>query len=51
MCKNPDIEKGKVTAEDTTSWHALTKEEAAGVLGLGKDICQILSSLPKKQLL
>jgi magnesium-transporting ATPase (P-type) len=35
------MEKGAIAAtEDAPNWHAVTKEEAAGLLGLGKDIRQ-----------
>lgn len=37
--KKTDIEKGKAAPEkDVPHWHAMTKEDAAGVLGLPKDI-------------
>jgi len=36
--KKQDVEKGKGPGKDVPHWHAMTKEEAAGVLGLGKDI-------------
>jgi Ca2+-transporting ATPase len=39
MCK-PDEEKGAdaKAEEDVPNWHAISKEEAAGLLGLGADI-------------
>ena len=35
--KAPDIEKG-TTPKDEPQWHAMSKEDAAGLLGLGHDI-------------
>ena len=35
--KAPDIENG-TTANDEPQWHAMSKEDAAGILGLGPDI-------------
>ena len=37
MCK-ADEEKGSAPKAETPDWHAITKEEAAGLLGLGADI-------------
>lgn len=37
MCK-PDVEKGAVKKADVPNWHALKKEDAAALLGLGANI-------------
>lgn len=37
MCK-PDEEKGAAPKADMPNWHAISKEDAAGLLGLGADI-------------
>jgi magnesium-transporting ATPase (P-type) len=38
---NVDIEKGKTSSgKDEPQWHAMTKEDAAALMGLGKDIRQ-----------
>ena len=36
--KKTDIENGTTTAKDEPQWHAMSKEDAAGLLGLGPDI-------------
>ena len=42
MCKATDVEKGvNAPVKDETQWHAISKEDAAGMLGLGKDIRQV----------
>lgn len=32
-----DAEKGSAPKDETPNWHAITKEESAGLLGLGAD--------------
>jgi len=36
--KKSDVEKGGEAKRDTPHWHAMSMEDCAGVLGLGKDI-------------
>ena len=53
MCKPDEEVGGQVKAQkDETQWHAITKEDAAGILGLGKDIRQkgLTSAEAKKRL-
>jgi len=38
---NYDVEKGGVDAKDEPQWHAMTKEEVCGVLGLSPNIRQV----------